>query len=158
MQAGMKGKHMKQFTGSCLCRQVSYRIEGVLRQVMACHCSQCRKTSGHYVAATQTDTKRLRITGNVTWYRSSAHARRGFCAVCGSNLFWQSGDRERTSVFAGTLDGQTGLRITQQIHVESKGDYYDLPDVPVVQDASAESRRVNTSFQAGEIQEMSDSR
>ncbi|WP_442475962.1 GFA family protein [Roseovarius litorisediminis] len=39
--------------GSCQCGAVRYEVAGPLRQVVGCHCSQCRKTSGHYVAATQ---------------------------------------------------------------------------------------------------------
>jgi len=124
---------MEEHSGSCLCGQVSYVVKGALRDVMGCHCTQCRKTSGHYLAATACDTDRLQITGEVTWYQSSGKARRGFCGVCGSTLFWQPGDRQTTSIFAGTLDDPTGLKMTSQIHAHTKGDYYDLPDVPVAE-------------------------
>ena len=125
------------FTGSCLCGQVSYQVHGPLRPVIACHCNQCRKTSGHHVAATSTPTDKLAIEGIVSWYQSSDYARRGFCSTCGGNLFWQPGDRSRTAIFAGTLDGPTGLYMTSQIHGESKGDYYSLPDVPEVEQPPA---------------------
>lgn len=125
----------ERHSGSCLCGQIGYVVEGGLRDVIGCHCTQCRKTSGHHVAATACETHRLRIVGDVTWYRSSGKARRGFCATCGGNLFWQPGDRRTTSIFAGTLDGETGLRMTSQIHADAKGDYYDLPDVPVDEQA-----------------------
>lgn len=36
------------------------------------------------------------------------------------------------SIFSGTIDGETGLSIASQLNVESKGDYYTLPDVPVI--------------------------
>ena len=39
-------------TGGCLCGAVKYQVTGVLRPVVACHCTQCQKTSGHHVAAT----------------------------------------------------------------------------------------------------------
>ena len=122
---------MKHFTGGCLCGKVTYRVDGDLRPVIACHCLQCRKTSGHYVAATQAPTENLHIEGEVSWYQSSETARRGFCSTCGSSLFWQPSGRSYTSIGAGTLDGETGLHTESQIHTESKGDYYDLPDVPV---------------------------
>lgn len=118
-------------TGSCLCRGVRYSVAGPLRQVVACHCVQCRKTSGHYVAATQSAAEDLTIEGEtLQWFRSSEHAERGFCSVCGSNLFWRRIDNPYVSIFAGTLDGPTGLHIESQLYPESKGDYYDLPDVP----------------------------
>ena len=122
---------MKTFKGGCLCGQISYSIEGELDSIILCHCNQCRKTSGHFVAATRTATEKIKITGAVTWFNSSSDARRGFCGNCGSQLFWQPGDRSSTSLFAGSLDGQTGLQIATQIHVEAKGDYYDLPSAPI---------------------------
>jgi hypothetical protein len=53
--------------------------------------------------------------------------RRGFCATCGSNLFWDAGT-ERVSIFAGTLDAPTGLRLAGHIFCADKGDYYELAD------------------------------
>lgn len=120
--------------GSCLCGEVRYRIQSNARSVVACHCTQCRKTSGHYVAATQTLTEHLEIEGisNVSWYQSSALAKRGFCKICGSQLFWTELSSKFISVMAGTIDGDTGLKMDRQLFPELKGDYYSLPDVQVV--------------------------
>lgn len=124
---------MAKYTGSCLCGAVSYNVTGPLRPVVACHCSQCRKTSGHYVAATQAARADVAIAGeSLVWYRSSEVAQRGFCGRCGSNLFWQRHGSDRISIWAGTLDGPTGLKMTSQLYPEDKGDYYDLPDCDVV--------------------------
>lgn len=118
-------------TGSCLCGAVRYVVSGPLRQVIACHCVQCRKTSGHYVAAPQAAAADVEISGEaLQWYRSSDIAERGFCSRCGGNLFWRPIGGDRISIFAGTIDGPTGLRIVSQWHAESAGDYYDLPDAP----------------------------
>lgn len=114
-------------TGGCLCGAVQYRVTGPMRPVIACHCLQCRKTSGHHVAATAAARGEIEITGEVAWYRSSDTARRGFCPVCGSNLFWD-GPGSHLSVMAGTLDGDTGLRLAGHIFVGAKGDYYELSD------------------------------
>jgi hypothetical protein len=120
--------------GSCLCGAVRYQIHGEPRSVVACHCNQCRKTSGHYVAATQTLTAKLEVEGisNITWYQSSASAKRGFCRICGSQLFWTELSSDHTSVMAGTIDGNTGLKMDRQLYPEAKGDYYPLPDVQTV--------------------------
>ncbi len=48
-------------TGGCLCGQVTYKINGPLRPVIACHCKQCRKSSGHHVAATSVARDRIEI-------------------------------------------------------------------------------------------------
>ena len=36
--------------GGCLCGAVRYRVDGPLDGLAACHCSQCRRASGHYIA------------------------------------------------------------------------------------------------------------
>jgi len=117
-------------TGSCLCSAVRFAVSGPLRPIIACHCAQCRKTSGHHVAATSARRDHVSVVGDVTWFQSSATARRGFCGVCGSNLFWD-GSGENMSIFAGSIDGATGLQVAGHIFCEFKGDYYDIPaDVP----------------------------
>lgn len=113
--------------GSCLCGAVRYRVDGPLRPVVACHCTQCRKTSGHFVAATSARRETVTVTGEVAWYHASAKARRGFCAICGSSLFWD-GPGTHLSIHAGTLDGATGLRQVGHIFCADKGDYYELAD------------------------------
>jgi hypothetical protein len=118
-------------TGSCLCGAVTFTLTGPLRPSVACHCIQCRKTSGHYVSATQVGPDQLEITSDagLTWYQSSPEAKRGFCRVCGSSLFWRhDGDGGAKSVMTGTLDGPTGLKTEKHIFTAFKGDYYDLAD------------------------------
>jgi len=114
-------------TGGCLCGAVRYRVTGPLRPVIACHCDQCRRTSGHHVAATAAPREAVAIAGAVRWYRSSETASRGFCPVCGSNLFWQ-GPGAGLSIFAGTLDGDPGVRLAGHIFCADKGAYYPIPD------------------------------
>lgn len=114
-------------TGSCLCGAVRYAVSGELRPVIACHCTQCRKTSGHHVAATSALREAVAVSGTVAWYASSDSARRGFCATCGSNLFWD-GPGANLSIFAGTLDGATGLTTAGHIYCTDKGDYYEIGD------------------------------
>ena len=114
-------------TGGCLCGEVTYTVEGPLRPVVCCHCQQCRKSSGHYVAATSAGRDCIEITGEVKWFQSSSNARRGFCPNCGSNLFWD-GSGENLSIFAGMLDGPTGVQTIGHIFVADKGVYYENTD------------------------------
>jgi hypothetical protein len=55
-------------------------------------------------------------------------ARRGFCAECGSSLFWQIPGSRTVSIAAGCLDSPTGLETTEQIWVSSAGDYYEVDE------------------------------
>jgi len=118
--------------GSCLCGNISYEISGPLRPVVACHCTQCRKASGHYVAATQALQADIAISGEPAWYKSSENAERGFCPTCGSNLFWRRFGSEYISIHAGALDGPTGLKMESQLYCEDAGDYYSVPDLPCI--------------------------
>lgn len=124
--------------GGCLCGAVNYRITGKVRSVVGCHCTLCRKTSGHYVAATQVARDHLEIEGadNLTWFQSSSSANRAFCKTCGSQLFWVELDSANISVMAGTLDGPTGLTMDRQICTETKGDYYELPNAETVEQST----------------------
>lgn len=117
-------------SGSCLCGAVAYEAEGGLRKVVGCHCTMCRKTTGHFMAATAAKHANFRLTRSdgLAWYQSSPTARRGFCRICGSTLFWQGDGRDHIAIAAGTLDGPTGLTIEGHIFCADKGDYYELTD------------------------------
>lgn len=116
--------------GGCLCGGVRYRIHGEARPVLFCHCEQCRRTSGHHVAATSCPKDRLELLeeGTLRWYASSAIADRGFCATCGGNLFWRPVEGGDISIMAGTLDRPTGLTGSAHIYVADKSDYYTIAD------------------------------
>jgi hypothetical protein len=116
--------------GGCLCGGVRYRVDGPLRAIIACHCEQCRRTSGHFAAMTSSPLANVSFINSLTlkWYRSSASAERGFCDRCGSNLFWQPTGSDRVSITAGTLDTPTGVLLDQHIFVAAKSDYYQLND------------------------------
>jgi len=114
--------------GSCLCGQVRFEADPPLRDVIACHCTQCRKTSGHFWAATSAPKTRFRLieSAGLRWFQSSDTARRGFCGNCGSSLFWEPTGGDTMHMAAGALDGPTGLHIAEHWFVQDKGDYYDI--------------------------------
>jgi hypothetical protein len=116
--------------GSCLCGAVRFKTHGALRGVVYCHCSQCRKQSGHFYAATNVANTDIVIEGteSITWFEASAFARRGFCKTCGSVLFWKPRDQDYISVMAGTFDRPTSLEGECHIFVGDKGDYYSIDD------------------------------
>jgi hypothetical protein len=117
-------------TGRCLCGAVSYELRGELRDVVICHCGQCRRSHGHVAAFTSLARAGLTLIEErgLTWYRSSDKARRGFCSQCGSHLFWEPLGEDRIAVAAGTIDPPTGLKTLRHIFVADKGDYYEIDD------------------------------
>lgn len=116
--------------GSCLCGAVTFEVEGELKAPDACHCTQCRKTSGHYFVSTDLPRSAVTFHGeeNVTWFRSSEKVRRGFCKICGSSLFWDPIYKDWTAIALGAFEKPTGTHMHVHIHVADKGDYYDITD------------------------------
>lgn len=116
--------------GSCLCGAVEFEVTPPVRDVLACHCTQCRKTSGHFWAAASVPHDRFRLVRDdgLRWYRSSPQARRGFCGECGASLLWQPEGEAQISFAAGAIEGESGLRISEHIYVADKGDYYEISD------------------------------
>jgi len=116
--------------GSCLCGAVTFEVQGDLPGPDACHCRQCRKQSGHYFASTDVPRAAVTIQGEdkITWYRSSEKARRGFCAICGSSLFWDPFSRDWIGIAMGAFDTPTGTKLAVHIFTGEKGDYYGIGD------------------------------
>lgn len=120
-------------TGTCLCGGVKIKVVGEIPPMDACHCSYCRKSSGHFGVGTDLPRENVQIFGeeNVRWYQSSDWARRGFCKTCGANLFFDPLNKEKVpwiGVSMGIFDGPTNTRIKEHIFVGKKGDYYEIKD------------------------------
>ncbi len=131
---------MSEAEGQCLCGAVRFRLAGAKRDVVICHCGQCRRWHGHVGAYTRVPISALTVEDerSLTWYRSSERARRGFCHECGSSLFWERTGSDQVSVAAGTLAAPTGLKTVLQIFAEDAGDYYEIDDrIPIRPPASS---------------------
>ncbi len=116
--------------GSCLCGAVRFTVSGALPGPDACHCSICRKHSGHFFVSADVPKDALTISGaeNISWYASSDRVRRGFCATCGSSLFFDPPHRDWIGVAMGAFDGPTETKIALHVFVADKGGYYDIAD------------------------------
>lgn len=116
--------------GRCLCGAVRLRVNGPMAAPNACHCTACRKQSGHFGASVDMPRKALSVTGmaHVVWYQSSEKVRRGFCGICGSTLFWDPVFHDWTAVAMGAFDTPTQTQLALHIYVADKGDYYDIAD------------------------------
>jgi hypothetical protein len=111
---------------------VRYEVTGPLRDVLLCHCEECRRWTGYLGAFTSTRVEHLAISDETAllWIESpesDRQARRGFCAECGSSLFWQGRDLPRIGIAAGTLDGEPGLRAAAHIYAHQAGEWDELP-------------------------------
>ena len=116
--------------GRCLCGAVRFDVTAPLSPPDACHCTRCRRASGHFWASTNVKRPDLAIEGldHVRWYATSETVRRGFCDTCGSQLFWDPTDHDFIAVAMGAFDRPTDTHLHKHIYVANRGDYYDIAD------------------------------
>lgn len=116
-------------TGGCLCGAIRYRITGPALDTNFCHCRMCQKFTGSPTSAGSVyaiDTVQI-TRGTPTYYKSSPFAERGFCAACGSSLFYRPLSPAVTPdwenwilVYIGTLDNPVPNAPTWHLGVESQ--------------------------------------
>jgi len=119
-------------SGGCLCGSVRYRVEGPLRDVITCHCGECRRMHGGAAPYTACPADRLQLVADdgLAWITSPASttsAERAFCRHCGSSLFWRAPGRDTVSIAAGTVDEPSGLAARGHIWWDARADW-EVPD------------------------------
>ena len=124
----MMKKKITSKIANCLCGGVKIRIQGKLRHVINCHCSQCLKTHGNYAAYTACLEDDVIFINKKTlkWYKSSDIAKRGFYSVCGASIFYKLLKSENISIAAGMFSNPTKLKTHSNIYTKGKLDYYKL--------------------------------
>ncbi len=113
--------------GHCLCGQVSVEAHSVNSHTGACHCNMCRRWGGGPFMAVDCGTD-VNFTGedSISRYASSAWAERGFCANCGTHLFYHLKGKGQYMMPAGLFDAESQLVLDHQIFIEEKPAYYDF--------------------------------
>ncbi len=113
--------------GHCLCGGVTFETS-LPGHIDACHCTTCRRwNGGPFIGADFRNGIKLIKADALVWYDSSEWAKRGFCKICGTSLFYcLKEDPEFWSIAAGALDLPGGLSLGKEIFIDKKPDYYDL--------------------------------
>ena len=117
-------------TGKCLCGAITFEARGVKLDASACHCGMCRRwASGPLLSAP---------CAEVSWkgeapatIESSNWAERGFCAKCGTSLFYrltQGKYQGTTSIALGALEDQSGFRLNKEWFIDKKPESYTFAD------------------------------
>jgi hypothetical protein len=116
--------------GSCLCNKVSYETTGNMGIFQYCHCSRCRKFTGSAHAANlfvaPGDFKWLSGEDSVGRYDppDTKYFTTAFCKNCGSSMPWLSKSGQVVIIPAGSLDGDPGIKPTQNIFCGSRSAWY----------------------------------
>jgi hypothetical protein len=119
--------------GGCACGAVRYAVDGPLRDIVVCHCDDCRKATGHAWAATAAHRRdvSLRESEGLRWRRtiaSTTGARRGRCYRCRTVVFWEVPGRDTVSIGVSTLDDPSGLVVGAHIWATQADAGFELPD------------------------------
>ena len=119
--------------GSCLCGDVRFEIDGVLKGASHCHCSMCRKAHGaafrSRAGVKAEDFRWLQGEDLVTWYETSSGTHRGFCRVCGAKLLSRFDfDPNWYGLPLGALDEDPGVKPKRHVFAADKAPWYEITD------------------------------
>lgn len=133
-------------TGGCQCGAVRYAFYAPLEKAHVCHCRMCQRATGGLFAALAGGTLEnfAWTRGTPSFFASSNLARRGFCANCGTPLFFKY-DAPDARIYAtiGSLDEPEKAPIIRQYGIESR-----LPWVRFCDEVPAERTAEDAEAQA----------
>jgi len=113
-------------SGQCLCGAVRFTAEDVATKFGACHCDMCQRWAGGPFLATSVRKLTIEAEENLERYASSAWAERGFCRVCGSNLFYRVLKSDSHEICIGTFHDRDGIVLTSEIFIDQKPDGFSF--------------------------------
>ena len=114
-------------SGGCLCGAVRFSARPAKREVEVCHCSKCRRNvGGPLMSVHVAQAPVFENEDAIGVYGSSDWGERGFCAKCGTSLFWRMRDGSMWNVNAGTFDDLSDMDLGTQIYIDEKPGFYDF--------------------------------
>jgi hypothetical protein len=112
------------YEGGCLCGQVRYTLSARPRALNACHCTDCKKTTGSsHIEMLIADAEAFTHTGETDSFIKTADSGRQMdihrCTICGTRIFHHN-TVNKALVFlpAGTLDDPGWAIPTSHIWIE----------------------------------------
>jgi hypothetical protein len=131
-------------TGGCQCGAVRYRSSQLIDNAHICHCRMCQKAVGNFFAAFvgAPNDGLVWTRGEPATFASSNLAERGFCAACGTPLFYRTIGGTRTGLTIASLDDPALAPPQIQVGMEGRYAFMDhlgaLPDNGTTEDDMAE--------------------
>ena len=120
----------REYSGGCQCGAVRFHTRRLRPNPHACYCRMCQKAVGNlYAALVATKESDLAWTrGTPATFRSSAHVERGFCAQCGTPLFYRNVESGGLSLTIGSFDEPHAVPIL--FEMGNEGRHRSLPPIP----------------------------
>ncbi|MFV5501676.1 GFA family protein [Acinetobacter sp. 226] len=130
------------YSGSCLCGNVKFRVNTDIHSMYHCHCSLCRKQSGTAAnAATLINQQYFEwtsVTSSIFCYQKETGFRSHFCQRCGSPVPNQVGTTALIWIPLGLLDNAPKIqqklsfclssKITWTDEIKVNQSYAELPE------------------------------
>ena len=124
-------------TGGCLCRKIRYEISQPVQNIIACHCTNCQKSSGSGMSHnTVIPSNAFKLTaGQPKVFTDTANSGnklyRAFCGDCGSPIYRQREKMpEMMVVKVGTLDDSNSMKHAMNIWTNSARPWINMsPDI-----------------------------
>jgi len=138
---------METWTGGCLCGALRYEATVAESENWYCHCRMCQKATGSVVSTSAVIKKAgLRmLKGTPRFYRSSNSIERGFCADCGSPMFFRPIGEDWIAILSGTLDDPEVAPPGGHYGIESRISWLkivdDLKQLPTEDDVSLQEQK-----------------
>ena len=121
----------KVVPGGCFCGAVTFEIALPTVFCGHCHCSMCRRPHGaSFVTWTGVPPERFKITAGekeVARFQSSEHGTRGFCRICGSQMFCQT-EPEVIDIALAALHGEIDRPPEAHYYYDSRADWTEVND------------------------------
>ncbi|MFD2177949.1 GFA family protein [Veronia pacifica] len=119
------------YRASCYCGEVTLKITGEISNIIHCHCSKCRKSSGTaYATNGFVNTNELTVTSgsdNIRFFEKTPGKKRHFCNNCGSPIFSSNdSDKNRVRIRLGLLDTDITERPESHNFITSRANWDDL--------------------------------
>jgi hypothetical protein len=122
-----------RITGGCQCGAVRYALREQPSDPHICHCRMCQKAFGSFFAPlTGVPLTAFELTrGELSIFKSSDQAERGFCKNCGTPLTFHYVGRPRIAVSIGSLDEAESIKPGMQYGIEGRLSWFgELDHLP----------------------------
>lgn len=121
------------YQGSCLCGKVNIELNGSISDIIHCHCSLCRKSSGTAYATNgfinRNELVILDKENQLSFFEFKPRKRRYFCRNCGSPIFSENqANPEKLRIRLGIFDSDISEKPGSHNFVSSKANWDDLDD------------------------------
>jgi len=119
------------YTGKCLCGEVEVALKGAISDIIHCHCSLCRKSSGTAFATNgfvkSNDFEVVKGKEKLSSFAFKPGRIRHFCSACGSPVYSENqDDPSRLRLRLGILESDIIERPISHNFVSSQANWEDL--------------------------------